>query len=600
MSKRTKKETQAGKLRIGDDWNAISIIALSQTNPLKAVAEFVENSIDAGATRITIVRGKMGGKHFLKVTDDGDGILKNSEGVPDFRYVATHICDSVKRRLKAKGTEGLQGEFGIGLLSFWTVGEALYVTSSSVDGKTYQMHMQKGDPTYRLSQRRTLFPDRGTELLITPLLPGIRHFSGEKIQWYLASELRDRIRKSGVDVEVTDRIARKHFKVEPRQFSGQLLHQLPAPETPFGDLYLELYLTDQPEDSQVGLYRRGTRVLDSIASMEAFRHAPWASNALEGIIDAEFLTLTPGTRAGLIQDEAYVALVDALRPIEVTINGVIEAQKQAEEERTSQDMLRTIQKAFREAFLALPAEEYDWFEVHPPTRRPTTSPDDPDASSSPAITVGEPCAAAPAPKQKQFFEYSGPLHTLRISPASCVVAVTSSRTFKAIPRDRSGKLVTQPLDYRWSIVEGSGLLESPDSEIVTFIAPADPGLMRIQLVATEGDIRCEAETVITVTDSLFTEGGTTKPPRQGLPGYTFEHAPGALWRSRYDDGNNLIVVNNGHRDFVYASRSRALKLRYITRLFTKEMVQRNFPGAPPDQLLERMIELSLYTEENLR
>ena len=38
-----------GKLRIGDDWNAITIIALFQNNPLKAIAEFVENSIDAGA-----------------------------------------------------------------------------------------------------------------------------------------------------------------------------------------------------------------------------------------------------------------------------------------------------------------------------------------------------------------------------------------------------------------------------------------------------------------------------------------------------------------------------------------------------------------------
>jgi hypothetical protein len=89
-----------GKLRIGDDWNAITIIALSQDNPLKAIAEFVENSIDAGVRR-------------------------NDEGAPDFRYVATHICDSIKRQLKSGGAKGIQGEFGIGLLSFWTVGEVL-------------------------------------------------------------------------------------------------------------------------------------------------------------------------------------------------------------------------------------------------------------------------------------------------------------------------------------------------------------------------------------------------------------------------------------------------------------------------------------------
>ena len=57
----------SGRLRIGDNWNAITIIALSQSNPLKAIAEFVENSIDAGAKNITIVRGKEKGESFLRI-----------------------------------------------------------------------------------------------------------------------------------------------------------------------------------------------------------------------------------------------------------------------------------------------------------------------------------------------------------------------------------------------------------------------------------------------------------------------------------------------------------------------------------------------------
>src|SRR5215510_7381009 len=137
------KPTNSGKLRIGDNWNAIRIIALSQSNPLKAVAEFVENSIDARAKNITLVRGKDYGVHFLRIKDDGEGIRRNEAGRPDFEFVATHICDSVKRRLKAEGTTGLQGEFGIGLLSFWTVGEELILSSAGTDGKTYQMHMKK-------------------------------------------------------------------------------------------------------------------------------------------------------------------------------------------------------------------------------------------------------------------------------------------------------------------------------------------------------------------------------------------------------------------------------------------------------------------------
>ena len=90
--------TARGRLRIGDDWNAITIIALSQDNPLKAVAEFVENSIDAGARSVTITRGRERGEHYLEITDDGRGVPRDADGVPDFKYVATHICDSITPR----------------------------------------------------------------------------------------------------------------------------------------------------------------------------------------------------------------------------------------------------------------------------------------------------------------------------------------------------------------------------------------------------------------------------------------------------------------------------------------------------------------------
>ena len=131
---RAPKAADRGRLRIGDDWNAIRIIALSQSNPLKAIAEFVENSIDAHAKTITITRGREHGEHYLSIKDDGDGVPRDEEGKPNFKYVATHICDSIKRRLKSEGAgTGLQGEFGIGLLSFWTVGDQLTMISTGAD-----------------------------------------------------------------------------------------------------------------------------------------------------------------------------------------------------------------------------------------------------------------------------------------------------------------------------------------------------------------------------------------------------------------------------------------------------------------------------------
>src|SRR5437762_13428749 len=181
-TERISKPRASGNLRIGDHWNAITIIALSQSNPLKAVAELVENSIDARAKTIVITRGREKAQHYVRVKDDGEGVRRNEDGEPDFHYVATHVCDSIKRRLKTQGARGLQGEFGIGLLSFWTLGEDLLLTSAGENGRAYQMHLRKGDPGYRITERPALFFEAGTEGLIKGILAGIKHFSGEKIQ----------------------------------------------------------------------------------------------------------------------------------------------------------------------------------------------------------------------------------------------------------------------------------------------------------------------------------------------------------------------------------------------------------------------------------
>jgi len=296
------KETEGGKLRIGDDWNAIRIIALSQSNPLKAIAEFVENSIDAHANRITIIRGREHGEHYLSIKDDGDGVPRDPEGLPDFKYVATHICDSIKRHLKAEGGgSGLQGEYGIGLLSFWTVGDTLTMTSTG------------------------------------------------------------------------DKLARKQYEVEPRQFERRLLHQLPPVRSPFGDAYAELYLTEPAETCRVALTRAGTRVMEDIGSLPGLEHAPWSSRYLQGLIDVPYVNLTPGTRSGIVHDERYGAFVAALVPLEAHLNALIEAQQRAEEEQANRESLRAIQRAFREAMLALPREEYDWFNIEARSHLPTNA-----------------------------------------------------------------------------------------------------------------------------------------------------------------------------------------------------------------------------------
>ena len=597
----------SGNLRIGDHWNAITIIALSQSNPLKAVAELVENSIDARAKNIVITRGKDRGQHYLRVKDDGEGVRRNADGAPDFHYVATHVCDSIKRRLKSQGAGGgLQGEFGIGLLSFWTLGEELLLTSSGDDGRSWQMHLAKGDPSYRITPRSTLLPEPGTDVLIRGILPGIKNFSGEKIQWYLAAELRDRIRHSGVSIRVVDRTARAEFKVEPRQFEGRLLHEVEGALPAQGEVYAELYLHSHMPSNVVSLYRSGTRVLGNMAELDAFNRMPWTSGYIQGIVDAPYLTLTPGTRLGVIHDASLARLVGELRPLEAKLARIVEDQQRAEEERASRDVLRSVQSALKEALLALPAEEYDWFDLHrgEGRRRPKSPGEAPSVEggvpegSVPSATAGEPEVLDDS--QRQFFEFAGPLFSVVISPTSSVVEVGGSRALRAIARDRARRSVEHDLAYAWTLLEGEGRLDHTGGEIATFHAATEPGLVRVEVAVTQGEISCRAEAQITVAASLLPKSASGDGTYQGLPGYTFHKAAGELWRSRFDAERNLVVINNGHRDFVYAARSRMLKLRYICRLFAKELVLKNFIGIPPDQLLERLLELSLYTEENLR
>ena len=605
--RRTSQAKNSGRLKIGDAWNAITIIALSQENPLKAIAEFVENSIDARASRVVITRGRERGEHFLTVADDGEGVPRNSEGIPDFHFVGTHICDSIKRRLKLDGAQAIQGEFGIGLLSFWTVGEELAMCSAAADNTIYEMRMRKGDPSYSIVKRRTLIPEPGTRLKIRPLLPGIRQLSGDKLQWYLASELRERIRQSGVHIKVIDRQARKEYTVKPRDFTGQLLHNLPEAKSVHGDIYTELYLNESGSENEVGLYRSGTRILKSLSQLDAFQYSPWNEGFLQGIVDAPFLHLTPTTRAGVVQDEVFESFVQSMAPVAVRLKEIIDEQKLAEEERTSRETLRAIQRAFREAMLTLPAEEYDWFDIN--IRRRVAQAGGSAGAEDHGENGADNVAALPVTdgdtesdtRQKQFFEYAGPLHSVRISPGSCALAVGKSRKLHAIARDRNGNTIEENLIINWRILEGAGDLDEAGSEFATYQAPEEPGLVRIGVTATQNETVCEAEALITVTDSLLPETKEHSNTGRGLPGYTFEHAPGQLWRSRYDTDQNLIVVNNGHRDFIFASKkTKALKLRYMTRLFAKEMINKNFPGLPREQLLERLIELSLYTEEYLR
>ena len=146
---------------------------------------------------------------------------------------------------------------------------------------------------------------------------------------------------------------------------------------------------------------------------------------------------------------------------------------------------------------------------------------------------------------------------------------------------------------------------SRPGEFATYRAPAEPELATIGVLAVQSSRRRRGAHA----ESQAIDHGDRRAPEvaagergsgKGLPGYTFSYLPGSLWRSRYSEPESLITINSGHPDFVHASRQPRTKLRYVARLYAKEIVLANFPGGSREEVLERLVELTLYMDENLR
>jgi hypothetical protein len=107
-----------GKVKPHDPFELIRWLAYSQPDPRKALAELVQNSLDAGARNVRITRQRVKGLPSLRIWDDGDGVIPEYERADALRFIATNIGHSRKRNLSLQERHTLmtQGQYGIGLL----------------------------------------------------------------------------------------------------------------------------------------------------------------------------------------------------------------------------------------------------------------------------------------------------------------------------------------------------------------------------------------------------------------------------------------------------------------------------------------------------
>ena len=91
------------------DYATANLVAAGEVieRPASIVKELIENSIDAGATRITL-EIKRGGITFIRVTDNGKGMAREDVPISILRHASSKIKTSAD--LDAIMTLGFRGE----------------------------------------------------------------------------------------------------------------------------------------------------------------------------------------------------------------------------------------------------------------------------------------------------------------------------------------------------------------------------------------------------------------------------------------------------------------------------------------------------------
>ena len=112
---------------------------------------------------------------------------------------------------------------------------------------------------------------------------------------------------------------------------------------------LEIYYTgnttDHEEPGGIGVYAAGTLVADGFRNLAVLGmdHAPWTDARLTGLVDYGGFNVAPGTRRGVIPDEATEAFVRALAPIESVLAGLREGFEQRKSEALDRTLIRDLE-----------------------------------------------------------------------------------------------------------------------------------------------------------------------------------------------------------------------------------------------------------------
>ncbi len=601
-----------GRLKAHDPFELIRWLALSQPDPRKALAELVQNSLDAGAHRIRVKRFRQRGLPTLSILDDGEGVIPEMERPEALRYIATHVGHSRKRSLSPKERLTLmtQGQYGIGLLGFWSLGQMLEMRTAVPGSRPYRLILYRDRPDFLVEPLRGRLPleEGWTEVLVVSLhreATGV--LGGRRAADYLASELRGQLLARQVDLVVEDRMSRgraqKIVLVRPPRFLGERLEGLGPLEVPGHppircEIHLAVPSGEEDGSPPLAVYSAGTLVADGFDELGSLGldRPPWTDRRLTGLIDFPGFQVAPGSRRGFVPDEAAGAFARALATLEPRLAEAIELLERRRTEELDKTMVRDLQRAFRDFYRHRP--RYKMLPVESKRDVPAGPRDSEGAGGAPEgaeCDVADQGQGAPAEEQvSQAVLLPGPLAGVRLTPSPIRVECLGTRRARAAALDAGGIAVTDPVRFEWSLHGPVGkLVEAADSpDRVVLEAAGEPAEGSLRVVAVSGGRQATAEAPVEVVEEI-----SSRRADEGIPEPELIDEPASSWRSRFHD--DRWQVNVGHPEYRAVADKPALKLRLLAMLFAKEIVLRSSQDPRLERPLEQLVEVAAYADLNL-
>lgn len=598
-SRGARREGRSFKLKPADPFELIRWLARSQSDPRKAVAELVQNSLDAGARQVVVERIRVKGALTLRVRDDGEGVVPDREREDALMHIATNIGHSHKLGLdpSERRARVVAGKYGVGLLGFWSIGKQLELRSRVAGSPLWVLRLEEDSPRAEVVRHvmRTDAPATYTEVVVGPVhAASQKALGGRRLSEYLAGELRGQILMSGAEVVVHDRVARgsaqKRFVVAPRRFSGERL-ALPNEIEVVGypAVRVELYVARGAERPAVQLACAGTLVADDISEVAAFgiHGAPWTGCELTGLLDFAAFSIPPGSRRGVLPDAAAMAFLTALAELEPLVLAELAHLERERREAADRNVVRELRRALRGLQTRLP--HYDL----PTVRGERDGDGDGGAAAGepaiePPVDEGEPAGTMP------LFP-AGPLAAVRIAPQRVRITPGSERRVRATATDAEGRCI-EDVAFEWRLPDGArtslsvrgagarpALVAEPDAPLGARVA--------LLCVATQAERSAsDLAEVIVADDQRADSSGIPEP-------YLVSDAEGN-WRSRMH--GERWEVNEAHRDYLGVRDEPRGRMRYLLALLAKEIVLRSSGRHESSDVLESMAEVLAHAERNLR